>query len=234
MPNGDIDLLVLSIVVAYLALMLLVGWYASTKISAHTDFLVAGRRLGPIMMAGTLAATEIGGGSSMGVAEKAFGHWGMSACWYVLAMGVTFFLLAFIAPRLRQALVNTVPEYFCQRYGRSSSVLTIGVFIFPLVGLTAVQIIASATIVTVMLNIDYAIAVVFIGMIVIAYSILGGLWSVTLTDIVQLVFIVLGMSLAIPFALNAAGGWDNVWNHIPASKASVVDGVGWQTMPNTR
>jgi len=57
--NGTIIL----IVVLYMLLMLAIGYYSSKKISTNTDFMVAGRRLGPLLMAGTLAATEIGGGS---------------------------------------------------------------------------------------------------------------------------------------------------------------------------
>lgn len=51
------------VVVIYLLAMLFIGWYSSTKITSNTDFMVAGRRLGPMLMAGTLAATEIGGGA---------------------------------------------------------------------------------------------------------------------------------------------------------------------------
>ena len=53
--------MVLVIVVAYLLLMLFIGWTSSKKIKTNEDFMVAGRRLGPILMAGTLTATEIGG-----------------------------------------------------------------------------------------------------------------------------------------------------------------------------
>ena len=58
------NVIVTIIVIVYLLFMLWIGWYSSTKISTNTDFMVAGRRLGPLLMAGTLAATEIGGGSS--------------------------------------------------------------------------------------------------------------------------------------------------------------------------
>ena len=61
---------VILIVAGYMLLMLLIGWWSSTRIASNEDFMVAGRRLGPLLMAGTLAATEIGGGSSLGVVEK--------------------------------------------------------------------------------------------------------------------------------------------------------------------
>ncbi len=220
------DPLVVGIVALYLCGMLGIGWYASKRIQGGDDFLVAGRRLGPVMMAGTLAATEVGGGSSMGVAEKAYGEWGMSAGWYVLAMTITFVVLAVVAPRLRGALVRTVPEYFERRYGRASSLLTAVIFVVPLVGLTAVQIIASSVVLSVMLGTSYHLSVVIVCVVVTIYSVLGGLWSVTLTDIVQLVLIVGGLVIAVPFALEAAGGWDAVQATVPATKMSLTEGVG--------
>ena len=58
------NIIVTAVVVIYLLVMLLIGYLSSKKIESNTDFVVAGRRLGPLLMAGTLAATEIGGGSS--------------------------------------------------------------------------------------------------------------------------------------------------------------------------
>ncbi len=58
------------IVCAYLLLNLLVGVYCHIRVKDSTDYLLAGRRIGVLMTAGTLAATEIGGGSTVGVAAK--------------------------------------------------------------------------------------------------------------------------------------------------------------------
>jgi len=116
--------MVLVIVVAYLLLMLFIGWISSKKIKTNEDFMVAGRRLGPILMAGTLTATEIGGGSSLGVAEKSFTNWGLSAFWYVATMGIAYIVLAVFAPRLRRTMVKTVPEYFRRRYSSSAGLIT--------------------------------------------------------------------------------------------------------------
>ena len=44
------NLLVTAIVIVYLLFMLWIGWYSSTKITSNTDFMVAGRRLGPFLM----------------------------------------------------------------------------------------------------------------------------------------------------------------------------------------
>lgn len=64
------SIIVAAVVIAYMAFMLFIGWYSKHMISGNADFMVAGRRLGPILMAGTLAATEIGGGSSLALSSR--------------------------------------------------------------------------------------------------------------------------------------------------------------------
>lgn len=218
--------MVLVIVVAYLLLMLFIGWTSSKKIKTNEDFMVAGRRLGPILMAGTLTATEIGGGSSLGVAEKSFTNWGLSAFWYVATMGIAYIVLAVFAPRLRRTMVKTVPEYFRRRYSGSAGLITAIIMILPLIGLTASQFIASATIVSFMLNINYPVAVIIVAIVVTVYSIMGGLWSVTITDFVQVFLIIIGMALALPFSLNLAGGMQAVAANVPPDTFNPFKGIG--------
>ena len=224
------DPVVLGIVALYLALMLYIGYRASKRIRTNEDFTLAGRRLGPVLLAGTLAATEAGGGSSMGVAEKAYGDWGLSAGWYVLAMTITFALLAILAPKLRQAAVATVPEFFRRRYGEPSGIITAVIMILPLIGLTAIQIIASAVIVSVMTGLPYSLCVMVVVVVVAAYSVMGGLWSVTLTDIVQCFLIVAGLLAAVPFALQHGGGWEKIMSFVPREKLSLTEGMGVGTI----
>ena len=202
--------IVTAVVVVYLIAMLFIGWYSSTKINSNTDFMVAGRRLGPLLMAGTLAATEIGGGSSLGVVQNGMSGYGLSAAWYIITMGLAFVILSFVAPKFRAATVKTVPEYFRRRYGKESGLITAIIMLLPLVGLTAGQFIASSVILSTMLGLSYKVSVIIVAVVVTIYSIMGGLWSVTLTDFVQVFLIILGMLAAVPFALGYAGGWNAV------------------------
>ncbi len=181
------NIIVTAVVVVYLLVMLLIGYLSSKKIESNTDFVVAGRRLGPFLMAGTLAATEIGGGSSLGVVQQGMESHGLSAAWYIITMGFAFVILTFLAPKFRAAMVKTVPEYFRRRYGKPSGIITSLIMFVPLIGLTAGQFIASSVILSTMLNLNYKTAVLIVGVVVTIYAIMGGLWSVTLTDFVQVV-----------------------------------------------
>jgi SSS family solute:Na+ symporter len=221
---------VVVIVVLYMIGMLLVGYYSSRKIQSSADFMVAGRRMGPILMAGTLAATEIGGGSSLGVVENASSlgrnHWGLSAAWYVLTMGFAFVILTFLAPKIRASEVKTVPEYFRRKYGTAAGIFTSITMFLPLIGLTAGQFMASATIISVMLGINGKLALVVVAIVVTAYAVMGGMWSVAITDFVQIGLIVAGMIVAVPFAIKFAGGWDQVVANVPPETFDVIKGIG--------
>jgi SSS family solute:Na+ symporter len=215
---------IFSVVAVYLLIMLGISWYSKQKITNNTDFMLAGRRLGPFLAAGALAATEIGGGSSLGVVEKAYGDWGMGASWYVLTMALAFIFLTFVGHKFRRSMVKTVPEYFRRRYGKAPGAATAIMMIIPLIGLTASQFIASAAITSVMLNLNYKTAVVVVAIFVTAYSVIGGMWSITLTDIIQVFLIVFGMALAVPFALHTLGGWQQAELILPPEKLRFFNG----------
>ena len=217
------------IMVAYMAAMIGIGLYSRTKIKNSTDYHLAGRRLGVIMMAGTLAATEIGGGSSVGVASKAYGSWGLSAGWYVVCAGIGILLVSLVAPQLRRAMATTVPEIIGRRYGAVSQTLTAVLGFVALIALAAVQITATATIVSALTGLDAIPAIIITGLGVVLYTWLGGMWSVTLTDFVQFFFIVFGFALALPFALNAAGGWGSVVSRLPPGQLGFTK-IGWPTI----
>jgi len=218
------NLTVAIIVAIYLLAMLFIGWYSSTRITSNSDFMVAGRRLGPFLMAGTLAATEIGGGSSLGVVQNGMSGYGISSAWYIVTMGFAFVILTFLAPKFRAATVKTVPEYFRRRYGKSAGLITAIIMVLPLVGLTAGQFIASAVILSTMLGIGYKLAVIIVAVVVTIYAIMGGLWSVTLTDFIQVFLIIIGMIIAVPFAVNMAGGWESVVANVPAETFDLFSG----------
>ncbi|GIN99021.1 solute:Na+ symporter, SSS family protein [Siminovitchia terrae] len=218
-----------TIIIVYMAAMIGIGLYAKTKIKNSNDYHLAGRRLGPIMLAGTLAATEIGGGSSVGVASKAYGEWGLSAGWYVVSAGIGILLVSFIAPFMRKALATTVPEIIGRRYGKSSYVISSVLSVIASAALAAVQITATATIVHVLTGFSLTWAILLSGAVVVFYTYLGGMWSVTLTDFVQFFIIVFGFALAVPYALSAAGGFNTVISNLPSEQLGFTK-IGWSTI----
>ena len=95
----------LVIVLAYMVGMMVIGYVVGKiNIKGSADYLVAGRRMGLFMVAFSLSANNIGGGSTTGLAQKAFGAWGVSAIWYVLAASLAMIPLAYFAPKIRKTM----------------------------------------------------------------------------------------------------------------------------------
>lgn len=219
------------IVGIYLAAMLGVGFYYRKAASqSSNDFLVAGRRLGPIMVAGTLAATQVGGGSTMGVAQNAYGSWGISSAWYIIAMAIAFLIIAFIAPMLRRSQEKTVPEYFRWRYGKGNGFVTAIIMIPPQLGDAVVQFTATGILLSVLTGWSFSVCTIISSVIIILYSYLGGLYSVTMTDVIQWVIIVIGTIITIPYAIHAVGGYHTVISSVPAASLNPIKGIGYGTI----
>ena len=223
------------IVVAYMAVMIIIALVVSLKkVKSSEDFHLAGRSLGPLMMAGTLAAAEIGGGSTVGVAQRAFSTWGLSAGWYVICAGVGIFLVSFVAPFLRRSMATTVPEIVARRYGSPSHLITTLLSLFTLFVATAAQVKATSAIIGAVSGGDVFTVTLMVAVVVTLYTMMGGLVSVAFTDIVHILFITVGMAIAMPIILNGAGGWDHVQQLIvsrPGYETQYsLTKVGWSTI----
>lgn len=224
------NVIITATILAYIAVMIGVALYAKTRIDSADDYHLAGRRLGTFMLAGTLAATEIGGGSTIGVTAKAYGEWGLSAAWYVIATGIGIFLVAFIAPYMRRSMATTVPEIIGKIYGKPSHIVTSVLSVISLIALSAAQITACATIVSVLLHINFTLAVVLSGALLVFYTWVGGMWSLTMTDFIQFFIIVFGFGLGIVYIFwHHPEGFALLTEHLPAEKMASTK-LGWGTI----
>ena len=122
------------------------------------------------MVAFSLSANNIGGGSTTGLAGKAFGTWGLSAIWYVLAASVAMIPLAFFAPKIRRTLAITIPEVVERRFGKVSSTFTAVLNILALFCLTSSQIAASGAVITTLTGIPLNVCLLIAGLVVIGYT----------------------------------------------------------------
>ena len=164
----QLQIVPLIIVVAYLIGMLVIGFVVGKlNIKDSSDYMLAGRRMGLFMVAFSLSANNIGGGSTTGLAQKAFGEWGMSAIWYVLAASIAMIPLAYFAPKIRKTMAVTIPEVVGRRFGKFSSTFTAVLGVLSLFCLTSSQIAASGTVVATLTGIPTNVALVIAGLVVI-------------------------------------------------------------------
>ena len=223
----ELQIVPLIIVVAYLVGMLIVGFIVGKlKIKDSSDYMLAGRRMGLFMVAFSLAANNIGGGSTTGLAQKAFGDWGMSAVWYVLAASIAMIPLAYFAPKIRKTMAVTIPEVVGRRFGKISSTFTAVLGILSLFCLTSSQIAASGTVVATLTGIPTNVALLIAGLVVILYTTFGGMIADQISDLIQFAVILVGLAIATPFVVRGCGGWEAISAALPGEQLSVTK-IGW-------
>lgn len=226
----QLQIVPLVIVVGYLLAMLIIGFVVSkTKIKDSKDYMLAGRRMGLLMVAFSLSANNIGGGSTTGLASKAFGDWGMSACWYVLAASVAMIPLAYFAPKIRKTMAVTIPEVMERRYGKGVSTFSAVLNILALFCLTSSQIAASGSVITSLTGIPLNISLIAAGVVVILYTTMGGMLADQISDMVQFIIILVGLAVATPFVIQGCGGWQAVSDALPPVQLSFTK-IGWITI----
>ncbi|MDJ0317400.1 MULTISPECIES: sodium:solute symporter family protein [Arthrobacter] len=220
----------IAIVVLYLVAMLAFGWWGKSRTKNNSDFLVAGRRLGPFLYTGTMAAVVLGGASTVGGVGLGY-KFGISGMWLVIAIGVGVLLLSLLfAPTLQKLKIYTVSQMLSLRYGQESTKFSGIVMLAYTIMISATSTGAYATIFVVLFGWDRWLAIAVGGAIVLLYSTIGGMWSITLADQVQFIIKTVGIFLLmLPFAWNAAGGLDGIRDRVDASFFQ-WDGIGVQTI----
>lgn len=217
----------LIIVIGYLVGMLLVGFVVGKlKIKGAEDYMLAGRRMGIFMVAFSLSANNIGGGCTTGLAEKAFGSWGLSAMWYVLAASIAMIPLAYFAPKIRKTLAVTIPEVVGRRFGKFSSVFAAVLNVLALFCLTSSQVAASGSVVATLTGLNTKLCMIIAGIIIILYTTLGGMIADQISDMVQFLIILVGLAIATPIVISGIGGWDVIASKLPAEQLSFTK-IGW-------
>ena len=219
-----------TVIVVYLAGMLAMGWWGMRRARSKSDFLVAGRRLGPVMYSGTMAAIVLGGASTIGGVGLGY-QYGLSGAWMVFTIGLGLLALSvFFSARIARLKVYTVSEMLDLRYGGRAGVIS-GVVMWAYTLMLAVtSTIAYATIFDVLFDMNRTVAIVLGGSIVVAYSTLGGMWSITLTDMVQFVVKTIGvLLLLLPIAVVKAGGFSEMKAKLPTGYFDPL-GIGGETI----
>ncbi len=176
------------------------------------DLLLAGRRIPLLVGAFTLTATWVGGGYINGTAEAVYDSqqglfWAQAPWGYALSLvlGGLFF-----AGRMRRMGFTTLLDPFEIRYGKR---VAAGLFLPALLGeifWSAAILVALGTTFGTILALSFTTSILISAAVAIGYTVVGGLRSVAYTDVLQLLCILAGLGIAIPFALARTGGSEAV------------------------
>ena len=220
----------LIVVLIYAAGMIALGWYGMRRAKTRDDYLVAGRNLGPGFYLGTMAATVLGGASTIGTVRLGYVH-GISGFWLCGAIGLGIVGLSlFLAKPLLKLKIYTVTQVLERRYNpaaRHASALIMLVYAL-MIGATST--IAIGTVMQVLFGLPFWVSILVGGGVVVLYSTIGGMWSLTLTDIVQFLIMTIGLVfLLMPMSISDAGGWDAMVAALPARYFDFT-AIGWDTI----
>ncbi|GAA0428061.1 sodium/proline symporter PutP [Lentibacillus halophilus] len=179
----------------YLVLMTLMGIYFTKRAhSSENDYWTAGKSINTFVGAFALFAALASSSSLMGAVGSG------------VALGVPFlfaygfgavailpFTLFLVSGQIRRSGVNTLPEFFKQRYGQTVQIVAVFIVVFGMTFYMVPQLTASGLIGSHVLGIDYKTAVIVLGIGFTIYAALGGMWAITYTDLIQGSVMLIGM-----------------------------------------
>lgn len=214
----------LIIVCLYIAMLFGISFWVKNRASkGSTAYLLAGRKLGSVLIAVNITGLAVGAASTVGVAERAFSI-GMAAGWYNAAWAAGAVVMGlFAAGRLRAMKVSTIPEFFEKYYDTKGRVISAVGLVIIMCVITALQYLAGGAILSSLLPEVFSFqggmlmsAVVFIGI-----TLIGGLWSSGLSNIISVTLIYFGVLYSCVSAVDNVGGWDALVSKLPNAEVMV-------------
>ena len=205
--------MLLTLVFAYLLVTIAIGLLAARRVKNTADFAIAGRGLPLAMIVTTTFATWFGSetvlgiparfvqGGLHGVVEDPFGA---GTCLILVGL--------FFAGKLYRMSLLTISDYYRERYGRAVEVVCSLIIMLSYLGWVSAQVTALGLVFNLLSGDAIPVpAGMVIGVVsILAYTLFGGMWSVAITDFMQMIILVAGLAILAVFAGNMAGGADKV------------------------
>lgn len=200
----------LGLLIVYSIGVVALGLWTTRLVRSSSDFFVAGRTLGPGLIFASMLAANIGSGATVGAAGLAYRD-GLSAWWWSGSAGIASFALAFfVGPRI-WALAKahgfyTTGDFLEFRYGPAVRGIIVLLVCFGCLWILAAQLIAGSAIISVLTGAPRWVGAAIGGAIMTIYFAAGGLLGTAWVNSLQLVVMLAGFVVALPFALGAVGG----------------------------
>jgi SSS family solute:Na+ symporter len=233
------------VVIVYLAVVAYLGYLGYSRTKNASDYLVAGRKAHPFVMALSYGATFISTSAIVGFGGAA-GVFGMGLLWLTflnIIVGI-FIAFVFFGKRTRKMGHNldahTFPELIGKRYDSRFLQWASGLLIFVGMPLYAAAVmIGGAQFVAQTLHINYEAALLLFAAVVAVYVIMGGLKSVMYTDAFQGVIMFIGMAILLFYTYHQLGGVIEAHKSLTALAPEAIKifgkggHLGWTSMPQT-
>lgn len=205
--------MLMTFIAAYLLVSIGIGLYAARRVHNTADYAIAGRNLPLYVVVATTFATWFGSELVLGVSAE-FVKEGLGGV-VEDPFGAGFCLILvglFFAYKLYKKNLITIGDYYRLRYGKTIEVLCSIIIIFSYLGWVAAQVAALGLVFNMLTDGAMSITsgMILGTLIVMIYTLFGGMWSVAMTDLVQMVVICAGLMVIAWFAADLAGGSDKV------------------------
>ncbi len=203
-------------IIIYLLLNLAIGLWASKRVKSTTDFVLAGRKLPLTLAASATFATWFGSESIMGAPAEFIKHgvlgiiedpFGAALCLFLVGM--------FFAQKFYQMNIITFCDFFRVRYGRTSELISAVLIIPSYFSWIAAQLLAMGIVLQIVLGWSLSECILLSAFVVVLYTIWGGMWSISITDFVQTVMIILGLLIIAVVLYQEVGGFTPLINAAP-------------------
>lgn len=205
--------MLLTLVIVYLLITIAIGLVAAKRVKNSADFAIAGRKLPLMMIVTTTFATWFGSETVLGIPAK-FVNAGLNGVVEdPFGAGTCLILVGlFFAGKLYRMTLLTISDYYRERFGRTVEVVCSLIIMLSYLGWVSAQVTALGLVFNVLSGGDISIPVgMVIGVVsILAYTLFGGMWSVAVTDFIQMIILVGGLAILAVFAGNLAGGADKV------------------------
>ncbi len=210
-------------VAAYILVQFAVGVWVSLRIKSTADYVLAGRRLGTGLLAFSVFATFFGAEAIVGTAGSVYekGLSGGQADPFGYGFAIILVGAVFAAGLWRRGLI-TFADFFAQRYAPWVGKLVVFVLLPGSLFWAAAQVRAFGTIVSAASGVDVQIAIGLAAVIVMAYSVLGGLLADTWTDLIQGLAVIVGLIVLLVVILVQLGGLTAAGSQIAAERLTLV------------
>lgn len=215
------------VLLPYFGVLMIIGIIGVKKAKSEKDFVLAGSRLGYYSHVGCLAAVIIGGAATMGSTTLGY-NFGVSGLWFVSMMGFGIAALGlFVVNKIGGYEVFTISQLLGKRFGEGTQLISAIVTAIYTLMVMVTQVIGMGNVIHVLLGWSLIPSMIIGGGIVLFYTILGGMWSITLTDIIQFIVMTIGVFfIMFPFSVNSVGGLATLFSSVPEAHLSLTN-IGW-------
>ncbi len=170
---------------ATLVFVAFISILASLRIKTASDFCVGGRKLGSVLVSSSMVGAFIGGTSTVGTAQVAY-LYGISGIWFTLGAGLgCLFLALFLAKPLRKSQVETIPQLFEAFYGKKAALWSVVFVSLGILVQIAAQVLSAVPVLTSIFDVTPLSAVTLILILIVWYSVFGGIWSTGYVGIIK-------------------------------------------------